>query len=249
MLHGLIHSYQRRLTKAIRTRFGKNYPYFLYFLPQYHIAYFEIPKAGCTTIKAQVFIPHLRPDTSLASLETSPQMVHDQLPATQYWFDVALKRRLRHHFIFTVVRDPVERFISFYNNKILHWHSLPEAEKHKDITASHFYFNEELEGLDNIDSLIEQLEYKHICHEPHVRPQTLLLPADLSIFDHIGNVKQMNHTLALLDDILGSTHKATPLNIYDPNQWGDKQYPQKQSSYDKLKQLYQDDYRLLEEYL
>lgn len=88
------------------------------------IAYLNIAKSGCTSIKTS--LTQLRDKTSLAQLHDATlaephEKVHEPLYYYLYFLDVVKEdcNFLKDCFKFTFVRNPIQRAISFYKNKIL----------------------------------------------------------------------------------------------------------------------------------
>lgn len=78
------------------------------------LAYLRIPKCGCTTIEGWMASQHPNYDP------VSPHKIHSA-DALREYFD-CVRPMVGHedgYFRFTFVRDPLRRFLSFYNDKIM----------------------------------------------------------------------------------------------------------------------------------
>ncbi|MEM7456660.1 MAG: sulfotransferase family 2 domain-containing protein [Planctomycetota bacterium] len=146
------------------------------------IAYMLLKKCGCTSIVA-----------SLKSIEASdfdPQeyrKLHDSLelvPAnelidTDDWF------------VFTIVRDPIRRFLSFYSDKILSG-SLNVNKIVRD-TASRGYSANMC-----LDDAIEVAVSERFVADPHVVPQSRQIDSAEIEFDFIGRFETFNESLQIV---------------------------------------------------
>jgi hypothetical protein len=86
---------------------------------------------------------------------------------------------------FCIVRDPIERFVSAFTNRIL-YHRKPRSH----ISISDFILN--------IDNILEQDEY--IDTRIHFRTQTYYIGEDTSIYTHIFGINEMNRIKNMLED-------------------------------------------------
>lgn len=78
------------------------------------LAYLRIPKCGCTTIEGWMASQHPNYDP------VSPHKIHSADALHQYFDQVRpMVGHADGYFRFTFVRDPLRRFLSFYNDKIL----------------------------------------------------------------------------------------------------------------------------------
>lgn len=136
--------------------------------------YVEIPKAGCTSVKiALSAFKGGSPDRDIHSWfgYTTAHGV-DEL---YRWFET----RWRGFFKFTVVRQPIARFESFY-------YSLPGA------TA------------DEVSSFVlEDFSWSGWRTDIHAQPQTHLIGTELERFDFVGRTERMGEVEALLSKKFG----------------------------------------------
>lgn len=127
---------------------------------------------------------------------------------------------------FCVVRDPVERFISGYTNRVL-WHN----EGGLNISVAEF-----IERFDSICA--ENRNYKL-----HFTPQVRFYGEDPSIFTHIFNIRQMSQVKVLIEERSGQQlpdlhmqqngGKEKPVLTKDQINWVKKRYEEDYEIYNK----------------
>lgn len=101
---------------------------------------------------------------------------------------------------FTVVRDPVERFVSAYTNRIKKLNTAGEQ-----FPISYL--------IDNFDSIINDKKYNDIAH--HLKPLSFFCGKDPSIFTHIFNIRQFDEIKKLLETTYGVSLPDIHLNTSD----------------------------------
>jgi len=148
------------------------------------IAYYKTPKCGSRTI------------LGWAALIKDPNLITENPD----WFSISRKNieypEIRKKVIkyellthdqkirFCIVRDPVDRFISTFTNRIL-YHKKPNI----DITITDF--------IKNYDSLIERLEFRDAKF--HFITQTHRIGTNPSLYTHIFNIKELYKVKELLE--------------------------------------------------
>ncbi len=95
----------------------------LFYNRQYNVSYLRIPKCACTTIERWLIQHHKYYNEN----PTLPGGVHSQF-TQEHYFDACTpdENSLKNSFRFTFTRDPYNRFLSFYKNKI----DTDEPEQH-----------------------------------------------------------------------------------------------------------------------
>lgn len=148
------------------------------------IVYVEVPKAGCTSIKL-----------ALSGLKGGPpepdEDIHHwwsytwatDLAELYRWFDT----RWRTYFKFTVVREPVARFESFYYGKV---------------------------GQYAINSYVHALRMTQL--DVHAVPQASLLGPELDRFSFIGRTEQMDVVGTVLSAVAGQVITVPHANRSEP---------------------------------
>tara|TARA_B100001741_G_C16516394_1_gene582439 strand:- start:284 stop:931 length:648 start_codon:yes stop_codon:yes gene_type:complete len=124
-----------------------------------------------------------------------------------------------------IVRDPLERFISAYRNRILF---------HKD------------EDFNNhsVSEVIEKLE-GGVIENRHFLPQNYFLGDNLSYFNIVGSLNKINLFEEKVNNFFGQKRKFPKLQIGGKEHQLNLTLEQK----NKIKKIYEKDYNLVEKYL
>lgn len=144
----------------------------LFHINKKSVVYNPIPKCGCTSVKSMIYY-----------------ILNDKIPDDQE--DVHRSYPTRENFIkndlvdykFCVVRDPVERFISGYSNRILHHKDIPFVEF--DYFVKNFY-----------NFFHKSPKIRH-----HFRPQIDFIGKDNNYYTKIFWVHQMREVSDFLSEI------------------------------------------------
>ena len=166
---------------------------------KFKLAFFSIPKSASTSIKCTLF--RLREGVDWSGI---PDRVHPQFPT---YFPITPKDflDLEDYYKFTVVRDPIERFLSSYNNRV-HFHK-DIANHLTKIYRSEANFRQLFPDLcffPDINNYILNLDsYQKLCHSimHHTIPSFYFIGADLYFFDKvypINRLKELEHDITKL---------------------------------------------------
>jgi hypothetical protein len=187
------------------------------------IAYYVSAKCGSRTICAWGAImrnPALyvdRPELFLPDRKDGYGYIRSILPDFDMRYINDTKLRI------CVVRDPVERFISAFTNRVLYLRKV-----NKEITLSEY--------INTIDDPKNKTLYADI--NSHVRPLTVFLEKDPSIFTHIFNLRTLRNLKLLLEETSG-----VPLPDLHLQQNGGLEKPELTSSeMEWIKIRYREDY-------
>lgn len=188
------------------------------------LVYVAVPKAGMTSIKIALaeFMGHPEPNWD-REVPGDGDLIHEWWTPHLAFDAEGLRHALEHRWggwhRFTVVRDPVERFLSIYNGR---FHA-----KEPDINV----FVE--------DVLPRWLEAKQV----HEMPQADIV-VDPDLYDHIGRTDAMARTGAWLSEITGRVIEVPSANASIHHRtWADLT-PENQA---RVKRFYRRDYELLGE--
>ena len=124
-----------------------------------------------------------------------------------------------------IVRDPLERFVSAYKNRVL-------FHKDKD-------FNNH-----TVSEVIEKLEKGNIENK-HFLPQSFFLGKDLSYFDIVGSLSNIKSFEDKINDFFGQKRNFPKLQTGGKGLKLNLSIDQKK----KIKKIYSNDFELLSKYL
>jgi Sulfotransferase family len=197
-----------------------------YTAPEKHLAYLEIPKCACTSLKRAI--------ASLILDEVAPGVkIHHEFPASYVLNNPGIDRSK--YFTFTFVRDPVERFFSFYRDKVLDgWDKFIAPALGQVGIDRAMGLNEVIDALRSHDPA---------TWERHVRPQRLFLLSDEGqlMVDFIGRFERFERDWSCLSAM---THIEIELGRENPSREYGPIVVQR-ADYLALCDLYEQDFRLL----
>ena len=195
------------------------------------LAYFPVPKVACTSIKLALFeIDHGYPITDRVGPDPGNNYIHWHLRTDAFRPDVA-STFPRHFEKMVVVRDPIERFVSAYRNRIVHLREAAHA-------------GASLPRQPDIETFARLLPaYMRaapmIAH--HFAPQTGFVGHDLGWYDRVFRFDELPDVAAYLSDKAGravnlrvTQNDGPPLSVSILNP----------ATIELLRQYYADDYKL-----
>lgn len=190
----------------------------VHIFPEQKVVYVEIPKAGCSSIKRA--LKDYRGLTDLADHENIHRFYGvTNIPSTK------LGRILKDEYAdwtkFTVVRNPYNRFRSFYYDK---------RKLFSDPDAS-------------MDSILRNFKKNKWYKDPHGRPQARLLGGDLSAFNFVGHTENMDEVFTFLSKAFGVMIQKRHDHISDNNNRQNDELTKWQEK--KIYNLYKSDFKLL----
>jgi len=119
-----------------------------------------------------------------------------------------------------LIRDPIERFVSGYKNRILY---------HTDKG----FFNH------TVDMIIEKLE-NNLFENSHFFPQTYFLGNDLNYFTIVANISSINLFVDKVNNFFGQKHTFPQIQIGG----NDYKIELNKTHIQKIKKIYASDYEL-----
>ena len=152
----------------------------------YHneIAYYLTPKCGTRTLfgwSALIKEPNLYNEHPEWFIENRQEIEYPELAAKIKKIENPTHDQTIR---FCIVRDPIERFVSAFTNRIL-FHKKPNVE----ISISTF--------IENMDDLLEQKIYANA--KIHFRTQTHYIGKDTGIYTHIFSINEINKLKNMLE--------------------------------------------------
>ena len=168
---------------------------------KYRLAYFPVPKAACTTMKRVIY--RLENDRPFKMAQHDGKTIQRSFPTQDFTPETCAG--LGDHWKFAVIRDPARRIISAYNNKIRPWSNriaaaLDRPERGDALRA------DGIEPAPSIDAFLLNLHAYRRHFTPirhHTDPHQVFLGTDLSAFDRIYRIEEMEVLRADLSQRVG----------------------------------------------
>jgi hypothetical protein len=182
-------------------------------------------KCGITTVLGMLAFPMLNHFATKGN--TRKQLSKDQLLFIGDVDEYKLLKNYQPDYVFGVVRDPQERFISAYKDRVL--------KKNKDNFSDR--------TLDALMPKLKELMQEKTDFGLHIRPQTDWLGYDPKLFTGVCYTSEINSVLKpKIENIL-----ATKIPDNHRNQSLDLSLELSTDHVDQLKKLYKNDYKLINE--
>ncbi len=205
------------------------------------LAYFPMSKCACSTVKTWLMsIEHTR-----RSAPGLRQAVEPNVNPHNYWsFEATLNLdKYQQHQKFTVVRDPLERFLSFYTNfcdRI--------SRKQFDGDYSCIAYVKRSTDINNfIDYFCSQpIHNFFILH--HTMPQSILLKDSFMSMDEVFTVNQLDTVREFLEATFEMALPVIQKNASNPAHKNKAVGKLSRVSVEKLMRYYAKDYKLLKNY-
>ena len=191
------------------------------------LAYLPVPKCACTSVSHLLYeITHGR------RFDKARGTIHGH-----YWSPDGAELdlgRYADHYKFTVVRDPIARFVSGYRNRILHHDDLRPLLRGGDPP-----------GINEFARRLEHYVARSRKVESHFLPQRRRLGDDLSVLDDVFPIEDLDRLVSTL-----STRVGRPLALPHEQTGGPRMTVDEldERSVAFLLDFYAEDYRLLGEH-
>ena len=160
-------------------------------LAELGIAYHPSPKCGCTSIKSALYKLVKGRDYEEDATSAKPYIHHA-------WGTFPFKPVRGHYYRFCVVRDPVERFLSAYRNRVL---------QHGQLAPHHLGANPRgLPANPDLRTFVERLEeYREISVEiaHHTDPQVSFVGHDPAYYSRVFHFADLPALPAMLEQDTG----------------------------------------------
>ncbi|MEM9233551.1 MAG: sulfotransferase family 2 domain-containing protein [Pseudomonadota bacterium] len=184
----------RMMRQATRVRLRREYPVLL---PELKVAYVAAPKNACTTLKMSLYRLRFGEEFNIINLRGRDVFhVHHVFPS--HAFDPSGLDGIPVEGRFCVVRDPIDRFVSFYCNRILYHDDL--AKSGPLLTA------QGLKTRPDVNELVADLDkYMKAARlvRHHVLPQSYFLGDDASRYGLVADVRELDRVRTFLSDRVG----------------------------------------------
>ena len=219
-------------------------------LPQHNIAYISAPKCACTSFKEFIFclennckFNKARDHKGALCLVINDQRhyIHDFYPSIAFSQQPYELMQSLHRIC--IVRDPVDRIMSCYNNRVLRYGALSErALSHASISAP---------ANPDLNQFIQNLsQYKAIGDiKHHTLPLIHFLGSESDFYHEIFNLRTLNQAERSVKRHFGQRKVALPhLQRTEPNTSKSCQEKPTASSVEIIKHLYKQDYQIYGNY-
>lgn len=205
------------------------------------LIYIPIPKNACTSLKhAMHYLEYQKPYDFSTYHEYGYQNLHDFYNKQKNAFtSVESLKKKSDAFRFAIVREPVDRFLSCYGNRVLELGDLHESKTEFDKMGLPVD-----PGLDAFVQHLEQYRSVNSSIRHHTRPQSDFLGETLSYLDKIYPFDQMDSVRSMLKSYDNSL-------IIKTRKSGGPKFELHDLSFGSLQHLlefYKNDYELLSDY-
>jgi hypothetical protein len=169
-------------------------------LKRYPIAYHATPKVACTSIKLALY--HLEYGKEFERWRDengTVRHIHNSWQGTPRF---TLLSTPESYYKFAVVRDPLERFLSAFANRVIQYRELAEENLHDlkgDLAGlkPNPSLSEFIAGLDRYRSASAPIRH-------HTDPQTFFLGRNLSYYNRIFRFTELDQIADTLKDAVGA---------------------------------------------
>ena len=209
-------------------------------MKRHNLLYGRVPKAANSSIKAALcrLLSEMPPKGTKTTSDKFWQ--HETNQETEL-ITLRRARKYRHsHFSFSFVRNPFDRLIAAYNNKVIEIEAPPLPMQNMGITHGM--------SFDAFLDVLIETPFKH--YDVHVLPQNQLLCIGNQIVPKfVGRVEQINDHWAELRDILSrrgiNVMESLPQkNVRRSDRGGLQSYFNNDALIEKTMRIYGDDVRL-----
>lgn len=161
------------------------------------LIYIPIPKNACSTIKHALYeIEYDKEFDYDRAGERGYHDIHDYYKKRKHAFVGLESLRNKNATIFTVIREPVQRLISCYRNRVV---DLKDLEKNKPEL-----YKRNLPLEPDLNTFVLRLEEYRVANksiEHHSRPQHTFLDTSVGYIDEIFPLSRMNELKKMLKEI------------------------------------------------
>lgn len=201
-----------------------------------NICFWPVPKNACSTVNNELFRNNFGYYFEKFTIFGKLIHIHHIYPAKYYD-----ESRFGEYENIAVVREPFERFISMYTNRVLY---------HKDLLKSEEKLSElNLPTIPNINEFIENIEvYRSVNNSirDHSAKQVTYLGCSLEKFDFVVDIKSLEKLKDYVEKSSGVRLK--PFKRYQTGGGEMKErtlFELKESNKEKIINFYSEDYKLL----
>ena len=169
-----------------------------------NLVYFPVPKVACTSLKS--FVYEVEFQKPFEPYVTNKKKIHIHNWREDYrscsFFDATREGRAEGEFI-AVIRDPIKRVLSAYQNRVTFHGELGADKVNLDIAKALGVQPNPL-----VNDFILHLEKYALLHpsiKHHIDPMTYFLGHDLSYFHHVIPIEETNRFRDLVNKACGTS--------------------------------------------
>lgn len=170
-------------------------------IEKYKLFYVAVPKVACTSIKTALF--KLQNGFDFQDFITNWRYIHIHHPSVypSMPFVDLNKENLDGYFKVALVRDPVERFLSAYSNRVGHYRELSAERIGEAATAQGLRPDPDLhEFIEHLDAY--RAVSPSILH--HTDPMWVFLGEDPAFYDRIFNLRYIDAFAKTISEMTGT---------------------------------------------
>ena len=175
-------------------------------LPQHRLAYLAVPKVACTTIKAAFFKLENEVDFNDVDPAIRPFSVHEVYPTKL--FRQVDKSAIKGFHKVALVRDPIDRFLSAYRNRVVEKNEIAKSKVVERIRELGLPVKPSLSTF--ISHLDEYRIVRGIDH--HTRPMTNFLGRNPQWFSVLYDISRVDEFLGKISTLTGCRLAASVQN-------------------------------------
>ena len=219
-------------------------------LPQHNLAYISVPKCACTSIKELIFCLENNCRFNKARdqkgalcliINNKPHYIHEFYPSIAFSQQPHKQMQSLHRIC--IVRDPVDRIISCYHNRVLRYGALSEDSlSEANISAP---------ANPDLNQFIQNLsQYKSIGDiQHHTLPLIHFLGSESDFYDEIFNLRTLEQAERSIKRHFGQSKIALP-HLQRTEQVIKKHSSAKPSTLSTriIQNLYEEDYKAYAKY-
>jgi len=169
-------------------------------LDAFALSYISVPKAACSSLKSMFFRVENHCPFPEFTANGRRWFVHDVYPSMA--FPRLPHARIASHRRIAVVRDPLERLLSCYANRVVHYEELSEAHLSPEAIAAGASPDPDLRTF--VDRLRLYREHSPSIHH-HTNPLCHYLGAEPGYFERLFTLATLPALVALVAAATGQT--------------------------------------------
>ena len=170
-------------------------------IPKFNITYYPVPKNACTSIKHSLYTIENGRQFENFFAGGKGKNIHSIYPSTRFPDPQATiqPKSIINSNKFAVYRDPIQRFLSAFSNRVIN---------HRELNANRLAKNDKFSALQPdpepgylVEQLDNYLKVPTIAH--HMSPQVNFLGNDPSFYTYLVDISELHKLEDFLSHIIG----------------------------------------------